>query len=487
VLNSGGEERNIYLTNGLLKPWGKLAVSVSNVYSRFGYFPGAHGMPSNNTLINFPLSRKVALPYQQVNHLKISTNALVKLNSLMLEMDLAFQQNHRQELSTFHTHYPGQQPPATNPDLELDWVLQTISADLRAQRRKPSNMTEFGLSIYRQNHEIGGYMFLLPEYTRTMAGVFIYSQFNLATNLKLSGGLRYDLGHLQIEPYTSPFTNTSKSLELDRLFHDMSWSIGIVYSMNEYAGLKTNLAKSFRVPTASEIGSNGVHHGTFRYELGDSDLRSEMAYQFDAGFSYKQDKVQFSLGPFFSYFPSFIYLNPSGSYLLPDGSPVPEAGAGQVYQYLQSEAYRAGGELTLTYHFNKELQANFAGEYVFATDGTYPIPLTPPMNLLLQLEYHLPDYWKRFHQPMLSLETRYAASQNQHARNEEPTDGWVLFNLNLAAKIITGGAPISINIRLQNLLNTQYWNHLSYYRKIGLPEAGRNVQISVQIPLQTKL
>jgi iron complex outermembrane recepter protein len=40
---------------------------------------------------------------------------------------------------------------------------------------------------------------------------------------------------------------------------------------------------------------------------------------------------------------------------------------------------------------------------------------------------------------------------------------------------------------VQNLLNTVYWNHLSYYRQIGLPEAGRNVQLSLNIPFNTQM
>jgi iron complex outermembrane recepter protein len=487
IQNSGGEERNIYITNGILQPWGKFAVTVSNVYAKSGYFPGAHGIPNSSMLEKFPISRKVDLPYQQVNHFKISTNTLIKINSLILEMDLAFQQNNRQEWSRFHTHYPGQEAPLNNPDLELDWLLQTISADLRAQQHRAMSTTEVGLSVYRQQHEIGGYMFLLPEYSRSMAGAFIYHQFDLARNIKLSGGLRYDLGQLQIDSYFSPYTNITKAPDFDRLYHDLSWALGMVINMNRHAGFKTNIAKSFRMPTASEIGSNGIHHGTFRYELGDQGLQSEVAYQFDAGFSYENSKMQLGFGPFFSYFPNFIYLNPSGSYLLPDGSPVMEAGAGQVYSYVQSQAFRAGGEMTIGYQFNHEFQANLSGEYVFATDGTYPIPLTPPLSFLFQLEYHLPEYWKRLHQPMIAFETRYAGAQNRHARNEEPTAAWFLVNLNVSAKFITGNSPISFSLRMQNLLNTKYWNHLSYYRKIGLPEAGRNVQLSVQIPIQTKL
>ncbi len=487
ILNTGGQEQSVYLTNGIIQPWGKVALSVSNFHSRIGFFPGAHGLPDMTVLENFPIQRNIDLPFQQVNHFKISGNTKVDLNNIAMEADFAFQQNHRQEWSKFHSHFPDQKEPQVKPDLELEWLLNTLSSDIRARSKLGKSETEAGISLYSQFNEIGGYMFLLPEFKRIMAGAFVYNQIEIADQLRLSGGLRYDLGHLRLEPYFSPYTNSMKSPDFKRLFHNLSWAFGMVYDVDEHTTIRTNIAKGFRVPTASEIGSNGIHHGSFRYELGDTMLNSEIAYQFDAGLSIKYSGLTLSFGPFAGYFPNYIYLNPTGSYLLPDGSPVAEAGAGQVYQYIQSEAYRFGGELTATYRVNNLLKAYFSTEYVYASDGSYPIPLTPPLNLFLQLEYKLPEYWNRLHQSQILIETRYSASQNRNARNEEPTDAWYIVNLQFSTKIITRGLPISLNMRVQNLLDQRYWNHLNYYRQIGIPEAGRNIQLSIKIPLQTKL
>ncbi len=61
--------------------------------------------------------------------------------------------------------------------------------------------------------------------------------------------------------------------------------------------LKLNGAKSFRMPGASELGSNGIHHGSFRYELGDTTLTSEYAYQLDFEVEIRKGKWFAALSP----------------------------------------------------------------------------------------------------------------------------------------------------------------------------------------------
>ncbi len=82
---------------------------------------------------------------------------------------------------------------------------------------------------------------------------------------------------------------------------------------------------------------------------------------------------------------------------------------------------------------------------------------------------------------------RFAASQNRNARNEEKTAGYSLLNIGFSTKVLVADTYIGVQLKVQNLLNTVYWNHLSYYRQIGLPEAGRNVQLTLNIPFNTQL
>jgi iron complex outermembrane receptor protein len=42
--------------------------------------------------------------------------------------------------------------------------------------------------------------------------------------------------------------------------------------------IRLNLASGFRAPNLAELTSNGVHEGTNRYEIGNSDLRQNKTY-----------------------------------------------------------------------------------------------------------------------------------------------------------------------------------------------------------------
>ena len=485
--NTAGTEKNFYVMAGTLKPWGKFSVTASNVFAKAGFFPGSHGIPNINNLKSDVNSRDIDLPYQQVNHFKLSSNVFVKRETGHLQLDVSLQQNHRQEWSVFHTHYPSQQAPAVDPDLELEWILHTLTLNAVRSLDYKRNTFAFGVNTQLQDNRKAGYMFLLPEFQRYMAGFFMTSGWTFSRQILLQTGVRYDLGIINIVPYNSPYTGRPKSPDFSGIYHDISWAVGVGMPFDKGFHIKANLAKSFRMPGAAELSSNGIHHGSFRYELGDTSIRSESAYQFDLGISLTRKKFYVELSPFAGYFPNFIYLNPSGSYLLPGGEEVEEADAGQIYSYEQSEAFRLGSELSVRYQPYTNIDLHVSVEYVMASDGTYPLPFTPPLTGLFGLEYSFPAYWKILHQSKVGLETRIVSAQKMHARNEMKTPAYQLVNLNLSTKILTKYFPLGINVQVQNLFNTRYWNHLSFYRQIGLPEAGRNVQLLLTIPITNRL
>lgn len=485
--NTAGLEQNGYLTAGWLGDWGKLSVSVSNVFSKTGFFPGAHGIPSADKLIDDGDARNISLPFQQVNHLKLSTNGFLALGKNQLLLNLGFQQNHRQEWSRFHSHYPQQTAPQKNPDLELEWFLDTYSGNLAYQAKSLRQRFDIGVSAVYQENTIGGYTFLLPAYQKFGAGVFFVHEFSLSEKFSLNYGLRYDIGRIDLDFYRSPYTDRVKSPDFSGLYNDVSWGAGLLYKPNSALMLKLNTAKSFRMPGASELGSNGIHHGSFRYELGDTTLTSEYAYQLDFEVEFRKGKWFAAFSPFAGYFPNFIYLNPTGSYLMPDGSEIEEADAGQVYRYVQSEAYRYGAEVQVGYQLSRLFKLDAQVEYVFTTDGVYPIPFTPPMQLVLGVDHDLPAYWKKLHFARFRIEMIAAAKQDQVARNELVTPGYQVFNFSFSTKVLTRYFPLGIDFQWQNMLNAKYYNHLSFYRHLQLPEAGSNFQLLLTIPINSKI
>ncbi|MBU1580906.1 MAG: TonB-dependent receptor [Bacteroidetes bacterium] len=481
--NTAGKEQNVYVTAGWLGDWGKLSFSASKVFSKTGFFPGAHGIPSAEKLKDDGSDRNIALPFQQVGHSKLSANGFLMIRKNKLSFDLAYQQNHRQEWSLFHSHYTNQSQPLIDPDLELEWFLDTYIANVAYRIEKPRHHFDLGISTLTQQNVIGGYAFLLPAYQKSGVGLFFLNSNRISESLSFNWGLRYDLGQLDLGYYVSPYTDKVKSPDFSGVYNDFSWAAGLIYNAGKQLLLKLNVAKSFRMPGASELGSNGIHHGSFRYELGDTSLQSEYAYQLDFELEYRRGRWFFGLSPFAGYFPNFIYLNPTGSYLMPDGSEIEEADAGQVYRYVQSEAFRVGGEIQLAYRLSSLFSFDAHAEYVTASDGVYPIPFTPPLNFVVGIDHVLPTYWKKLHLTRMRLEMVAVSKQSQVARNEAITPGYQLLNLSFSTKVITRYFPLGIDLQWQNMLNTKYFNHLSFYRHLELPEAGSNIQLLITIPI----
>ncbi len=481
--NTAGNEKDVFLAIGVLKSQYKNTLTLSNVNSTNGFFPGSHGIPSANILIDDGDKRNIGLPYQMVNHLKIINNAKIYLDKGSIDFTVGFQNNFRQEWSLFHTHYPNQEAPETNPNLELELRLNSLSSDIKYKYLSENNKFETGFSAQHQLNGINGYIFLLPEYKRNSLGYFIFDTYKISSKLILSTGLRFDYGQTDVTEFYSIYAHDYKSINFTAKFYDVSWALGVSYNFTENLNAKANIGKSFRMPNVAELSANGIHHGSFRYEVGNNAITSEYSYQLDAGLFYSSEKLQLELNGFVNYFPNFIYLSPTGSYLHPNGSEIAEADAGQVYQYLQSEAFRAGGEMSIIYKPTENIRVTTSAEYIYASDFKYPIPFTPPLTIYSEVLYQMKDLANVLKNTNLNINASFTSSQNRVARNELKTSSYSVYNFSFATDVKISKININFAVQMQNLLNTKYFNHLSFYRLIELPEPGRNIQIMLKIPL----
>lgn len=488
--NTAGIERNASWSGEYRARRYKGSYTLSNAWQKVGFFPGAHGIPNSSQVQDDGDSRNIELPYSKVNHLKATTQQQYTWDGLQLQWNLAYQNNHREEWSQFHTHYGNQQAPAIDPDKELEFTLQTFSSGVKA-RYLGSDVWEHtaGWDLQYQRNRIAGYSFLLPEYTRWTTGLFWLTTWHLSSTLSLSGGLRYDYGQIDSDSFTDPYlaiylqeqgyseseieSNKIRSHAVDRSFGDWSGSVGMVWNPSPEHLLKANIGHSFRLPGANELASNGVHHGTFRHEQGDESLSSEKGWQLDVAYSWYGKHITLNVSPFVSWFTNYIYLRPTGEWsILPH--------AGQIYRYTGSEALFAGGEVNLQLQLPFHLGYEFSGEYVYTynCDEHIPLSFSPPGSIRNTLSWE-------YRNLQLHIEHHYIASQNRTDRNEDPTPGANLFNAGATLSVPLGGTSVDIVCSGQNLLNKRYYNHLSFYRKVEIPEPGRNFQILIKVPFKS--
>lgn len=483
--NTSGQERNFALSLGMEQEWGSSHIKLSRFHQQVGLFPGAVGIPSAFQLQRYDEQRSIALPRQNNTHWKLLWNTQLYLDKGELEIDAGFQRNIRREESLPHTMGVGENRFGT---LALGLFLNTYSLNIKLTQPLGKGWQQVvGLQAQRMENDHTGFEFLLPQYQAWMTGAYSFWEYRGFDDWQLNAGLRLDGGGYDIREHQQPLYDENlepngefsmRNPDIDRQFLNPSASLGALYRASERLEMKFNLGSSFRMPTPNELASNGIHHGTFRHEKGNADLESERGYQLDLAVNYRQPGLSLSLTPFASYYDHYIYLAPTPFYSrLPSGSQI-------TWEYRQASSRFWGGEIKLEAQAGKNMTLRASAEYVHATnlDNGLPLPLTPPFSALAEWSYRLP-----FNNPVLKqtevwAEVRYVAAQQRVDRNERPTSGYTLPALGFSQTLDILGYQPRLVVRADNLFNTTYFNHLSRYRLLNLPEAGFNLMVSLRLP-----
>jgi len=483
--NTAGRENALQWMIGTTKSWGASSLTFSYFDQKSGFFSGAHGIPRGYQLSDDTLRRDIDLPYQHVRHAKVISNSSFLLGKSWLELDLGFQNNHRSEYSYPHLHGKGPQPDGT---LELDFMLQTYSLNSRLHiPQGEKRRWVLGANATHQRNAIGGFNFLIPNFSGNQAGAFAFFKKDGNTVL-LNAGLRFDYAQLNTERafraiYLDSLTIAGyeqASPQLDRYFANFSGSTGLSWFPSENLNIKYNIGSAYRIPTAPELTSNGVHHGTFRHELGDSTLTSERSLQNDLLIRYSNQHIEVNFSPYINYFSDFIFLEPQAKF-----SPLPEAGI--LYQYNQANALHYGAEFQGDVHFTEQLHVGLSAQYTrgWNIETQYYLPFMPPFQARFDAEYEW-EKWGHFAKDVFfGTQVQFAAAQNEVARNEKATSGFALLHLSFGMDFNIGKTPLKLVGNIQNVFDTAYFVHLNRYRQLNLPEAGRNFMLTLLVPFKS--
>ena len=491
--NTAGNERNISGFAGILRSWGLTRVDVSHYWLDVGLFSGAVGIPRSYALTPDGDNRNIDEPRQSVRHLKAVLSQEVFLKDhQVLHLHLGFQENVRREFSFPEFHSVPSIDPNNTLALELRLKTFTANGHIDHEVNEKVNNT-YGFDAQYQLNERNGFELFLPEFQTIRSGIYAISNWEPNNLLLLQAGLRADYGK-NISNYSKRYVYSGENTIVDSLespatnddFFNVSGSIGLNRKLGKMGELRMNLGKSFRVPYPNETVSNGVHHGTFRHEVGTPDLKTEHGYQFDLNSAWDWSKFDLSVAGYFNYFQGYIYLSPSSKF-----SVLPEAG--QVFEYRQDNAIYSGGELNWAYSPWKFIELSQAYEYVwnYNLETGLPLPFTPPGSMLSEIRLNADNIWI-FRNAYLFVNDRYVLSQNRVDRNEPATPAYNLINAGLGFDIITSrrerfGSRLQIRFSVQNIANQRYLNHLSRYRWINVPEQGRNFVVTLKVPFTTRL
>jgi iron complex outermembrane receptor protein len=415
-------------------------------------------------------SREIFLPRQNVQHLKFASVNSIYFNQSHLTVNAGFQQNDRREFSE-PTEAPG-----------LYFHLNTLTYDVKYYFPQKNNVeTVVGVQGMNQRNENRGNEFLVPDYGLADLGA-LASVKKSYERFTMNAGLRYDLRRVKGralsvngETLFAPFQST---------FSALSGSVGATYRLNETFNLKTNIGRGFRAPNISELSANGIHEGTFRYEVGDPDLKPETSLQFDAGVTAETKSVSAGIDAFYNRIDRFIYYrNLGGETTMVDGEEYP------VFRYVQGNSVLWGFEASLDIHLIDALHFQNSVAFVEATNRQtgQPLPFIPATRIQNEVRYYFTfSKGSLFKDTYLSVGLDHYLAQDRFDIFETATRGYSLVNASFGTGIKLGKQIASLFINAHNLGNRRYYNHLSRLKESGVYNLGRNVSVGLTLPFGLK-
>jgi iron complex outermembrane receptor protein len=474
--NTAGQELNYKITAGWQSKQTQIRLMWSSFNQRAGIFGGAMGSPRFYSL-KPDNSRNIELPRQVNSHNKLFLNILHFIGKSTLSLDVGWQQNQRREESVPHAH--GRQQIDKNQTLALGMNLNVLTFNAKVERDLNTVSYAFGFANEIQQSQSSGFEFFIPNYRCVQNGFFALAEKKISPKFLTSGGIRFDRASFYSSQYLDDFYQeisgeSFRSPEVNRVFTNFSAAWGLSANWSPRLKTKLNLSRSFRFPTVNELASNGIHHGTYRHEKGNPNLEPEVGYSFDSEISLKIKSFSLKFSPFAYYFPLYLYLSPAARF-----SPLPEAG--QMYFHRQDRATLHGFEIEARYSIGSVLSASGHFALVRANSLTtiLPLPFTPADKVYFRL-----DYEPEIKQLKLAFFADFAHyfAQNRTDRNERSTPSYSL----LGAGLELHWKGSRMNLSVQNIANVPYLNHLSRYRILSIPEPGRNLRLSLTLPLVQK-
>jgi len=282
------------------------------------------GIPSS---FNTQSKNRVPMfPYQSIINQIYSVKSTLLFNKSSLEFKLGYNQNDRKEFEEDHHYEHEDEEHEEGPSLNMR--LKTITYD--AKYNLPiSNKLELiiGSQGMNQNNINYGEEEFVPNAQIKDFAIYANSDIHLE-NFDLQLGLRTDLRQIDIAK--------SNSLK----YNSLNGAFGIrINSINDVI-IRMNLASGFRSPNIAELASEGAHHGTNRYEIGDINLKKEQNFQTDISFQFLNDHLKIDLNGFYNNVKSYIFLSPTNKMIKNL----------EVFKYKQNNAKLYGGEFLIHYH-----------------------------------------------------------------------------------------------------------------------------------------
>ena len=438
--------------------------SILSTILRYNYNKLDLGIPENG-IAEQSSSSATEYPKQAVTNHLLSLNSTLFFSTSKLDIDFGFISNNRSEFEDSDV-------------ANLKMKLNTLNYNLKYHLPKAGKLESiFGIQGMTQTNVNSGAEYLIPNAKTNDFGLFGTSNYEWNSNV-LQAGIRFDNRNINTESYG--ILGDEGSFEaLAKSYNSFNCSLGYKTDLTKEFTLRVNVASGFRAPNLAELTSNGVHEGSNRYEIGNSNLATEQNVQTDLNLEYQNSHFEFFANGFFNKINNYIYLNPS---------PTTIAGY-DVFNYFQTDAMLYGGEFGLHFHPHPLDWLHFESSFETVTGekqsrglGSDFLPFIPANNWnnSMRAEFNIKNWLKDGY---ATLNVSNTFDQKKVSGFETYSEGYTLVNLGIGGQINIGKTHFNFNLNGNNLFNKSYIAHLSRLKNDGIPNIGRNIVLGINFNL----
>lgn len=406
-------------------------------------------------------------PKQDVDHQLLKMKGHYHLsNGAKLNLQYAFQRNHRQEFD--------RRRGELNDRPSLDLVLFTNTLDLSYdhQTRKKWNGSVGTQIIQQANSNIPGtgVVPLIPNYDMLNVGFFAIEKFTSGP-LEIEGGLRYDYRNV-----AAARVNRGGVLQEEKFnFNNFSAFIGAIYPISRNLTFNTNLGTAWRPPSINEQFSQGLHHGLAAIEIGNPNFVSEQSFKWMNTLNYSGSRFNIELTGYTNRINNYIYLNPTEDRF------ISLRGTFNVFEYLQTDAFFMGTDLSAIWTVSSQWELFTRGSIVRAKNTTEDsfLPFIPADRIETGLSYQFLSGISK-NKSKISFSNLAVAQQTREPDFDlaPAPPAYMLWNLGIQTGIQFGDNKLNIGLQVTNLFNETYKDYMNRFRYFS-HELGRNVMIKL--------
>ena len=400
--------------------------------------------------------------YQELSHTMLTWKNNFDLgNNHDLEITLGRQFNERKEFGGHgeeeghddHDDHEGHDDHGhggSGAELDMELTTNTVDVALTMPQSDNFNMI-LGTNILSQENKNFGHEELIPDADMNDFGLYGLGQITMENGSALIG-VRYDSRSITSEKGAADFSNFNGSIGLKRNFENSS--------------LRLNLGSGYRAPNLIELFADGVHHGTFRYEKGNPNLESETSFQSEISLDLMSESSSLTFDIFLNDISNYIYVAPSNEMV----------SGYKLYNFMQQDATLWGSEINYSKQTGIEwLSSNTSLEYIRgeSADGD-PLPFIAPLTFKQVFNLDFSENYS------LEIDFVAKAKQSRISQFEEETDGYSLLNLSGNWKTSFLDNDLDIFWSVDNVFDTEYYDHLSRLKESGIAGLGRNISIGLK-------